>query len=255
MSLGTFEKRASPTGQGDREIRDELQSIVYDFENSRERTMQKSIGLSEIGHACSRRIAYKLSGFPEPADTSDPWLAIIGTATHDWLAKALTWKNAQLGWDRYLIEHTVSLRDGLNGHCDVYDQEKYLVVDHKIVGKTMYDKYRIQGPLPEYKVQAHSYGQGWVNKGYRVDKVAIALFPRFIFLNQAFFVWSEAFDPGVVTKALARLDTIESLIRALNPAADPVQFTKFPRFPERNCLYCPFFKPGEDTGATCPGNT
>jgi len=255
MSLGTFEKRASPTGQGDREIRDELQSIVYDFENSRPRTMQKSIGLSEIGHPCSRRIAYKLSGFPEPEDTSDPWLAIIGTAVHAWLTEALTWKNAQFGWDRYLTEQRVTLRDGLAGNCDVLDQERHLVIDHKIVGKTMHDKYRLNGPAPDYEVQAHSYGQGWINKGYRVDKVAIAFYPRWIFLNQAFYVWSDPFDPAMVDKALIRLDTIGEVVRKLNPAADPIQFTKIPRFPERNCIYCPFFRPGPDLGTTCPGNT
>lgn len=256
MPLGVFEKRATPTGQGDREIADELRSIVYDYDAAAARTMQKAIGLSEIGHPCVRRIAYKLSGFPEPPEpTGDGWLAIIGTAVHAWLADALAYRNAQLGWERYLIEQRVSLRDGLNGNTDVYDRQDYKVVDHKVVGKSKFDEYKLHGPSPDYRVQDHSYGQGWVNKGYRVDKVAIAFYPRWIWLKQAFHVWSEPFDPSVPAKALHRLDIIQALVTKLNPAANPAQFTRFPRTPGNGCKFCPFWKPGEDTGATCPGNT
>lgn len=256
MTLATFQPKASPTGQGDREIRDELYRLVIDFENSRPRTMQKAIGVSEFGHPCARRIAYKESGFPEPADgASDPWLAIIGTATHTWLASALAWRNAQLGYERYLIEQRVEVAPGLFGNTDVYDRDKYRVIDHKIVGKTRHDKYRLQGPSPEYEVQGHSYGQGWVNKGYRVDTVAIAFYPRFTDIGRALYVWSAPFDKELVVRALNRLNTIRELVARLNPAADPSQFTRIPRKPERDCIYCPFYKPGEDTGATCPGNT
>lgn len=256
MSLGTFKRiGAEPTGQGDKELRDEFYGIVREYDASAARSRQTSIGISEIGHPCPRRIAYKLSGFPEPKDSSDPWLTIIGTATHTWLADAFQHRNAQLGWERYLVERRVLLRDGLPGNTDVYDRERCLVVDHKIVGKSAMDKYRIHGPGMQYEVQGQGYGAAWAAEGFEVKKVAIAFYPRFTFLDESFYIWSDDFDRSYVDKALNRLDTIQAVVRKLNPARDPEQFMRIPRTPERNCMYCPFWKPGKDTGATCPGNS
>lgn len=254
--LGAFTKKvAEPTGQGDKALRDELYGIVRDFDAAAARSQQKAIGISEIGHPCPRRIAYQLSGFPEPEGVgSDPWLSIIGTATHDWLARALAHRNAQLGWERYLIEQRVEA-NGIPGSTDAYDRERFLVIDHKIVGKTTMDKYRTQGPGRKYEVQGHTYGAGWVARGYAVRQVAIAFYPRFTFLNEAFYVWSADYDQSLVDKAFNRLETIQQVVNKLNPARNPEQFTRIPRTPERNCMYCPFWKPGKDTGATCPGNS
>lgn len=256
MTLAKFEstKRVDPTGQGDLAIRSELIDVVKAFDAAHSRSQQTAIGLSEIGHPCARRIAYKRSGFPEPENPSnDPWLTIIGTATHAWLADALAHANARAGWERFLIEERVWIRHDLGGTGDVLDQQTNTVIDHKVVGKSSMDKYRLHGPGPQYEVQAHSYGLGWVQRGYQVDKVAIAFYPRHTFLDSGFFVWSAPHDPSRVEQAVRRLDTIDALVAKLNPAMNPEQFTKIPRSPDRNCRYCPFWKPGKDTGATCPG--
>lgn len=256
MTLAKFEpkKRVDPTGQGDVEIRSELIGVVRDFDASHSRSQQTAIGLSEIGHPCARRIAYKRSGFPEPVNPSnDPWLTVIGTATHAWLANALAHANAQAGWERYLIEKRVWVRPDLSGTGDVLDQQTNTVIDHKIVGKSSMDKYKLHGPGPQYEIQGHSYGFGWEQAGFTVERVAIAFYPRFTWLDAGFFVWSAPYDRVRVEKAIRRLDTIDAIVSKLNPAIDPEQFTRIPRSPDRNCRYCPFWKPGKDTGATCPG--
>lgn len=255
-TLGTFEPRAKaePTGQGDREIVDLLSKVVYDFEAANPRSQQRSIGLSEIGHPCPRRIAYKLAGMPRPEKAfDDPWLMILGTAFDAWLMQALAHANGLLGRERFITQRRVFLRPDKPGSLDIYDVDRFQVIDAKLVGKSSREKAK-KKPRKEYRTQVHCYGQGMVNAGYRVDRVAIAYFPRDTYLSKAFHVWSEDFDPRVPAAALERADTINQLTNALRPVLDPVQFTRFPKVTGYDCMWCPFYRPGADTGATCPGN-
>ena len=43
---------------------DELRDVVRAHESSRPRSKQRAIGPSEAGTTCSRRLAYRLAGFP-----------------------------------------------------------------------------------------------------------------------------------------------------------------------------------------------
>lgn len=255
VTLGTFEPkaRAEPTGQGDREVANLLKGIVYAYNAADPRSQQRSIGLSEIGHPCPRRIAYKLSGMPEPENPADdPWLMILGTAFDAWLMKAFDHHNQQLGRERFITQKRVFLRDR-PGSLDIYDADTFRIIDAKLVGKSSQDKYKKQISR-EYRTQVHCYGQGMVNQGYRVDKVAVALFPRFTWISKAMYVWGEDFDPAVASAALQRVDDINTLVNTLRPVMDPTQFTRFPKRPSDTCMWCPFYRPGKDTGATCPGN-
>lgn len=226
--------------------------------------MQTALGPSEIGEPCPRKLAYKISGFPEPESyVDDPWYAIMGTAVHVQIGSALEWANAQAerqGQETpWLVEQRVTVRaveDGtLEGSMDAYSFWLKRPVDHKLVGKTRHTHYRRHGLPMDYKVQIHAYGVGAVNRGLEVEKVSVAFYPRFEYLTKALYVHTEAFDPGLVEKYLHRLDIIITLTRELNPLADPHQFTKIKSVPSDNCRLCPWLRPtDEDTGMTCPGN-
>lgn len=258
--IGTFSSPRGSLKGGDVQLRDLLVDIVLEHEKSRPRTQQTTLGPSEIGEPCARKLGYKISRFPEPFTyVDDPWFAIMGTATHSWIAGGLERIN-KLAIERgeqppWLIEERVSVRPGLDGSLDAYNWLMHRVVDHKIVGKTGHDKYRKLGPSTVYEVQIQAYGVGAVNKGLPVDKVSIAFYPRFDNITRSMYVWTDDFKPEIVYKALARLDIIEELVRQLRPLADPIQFTRIPKLPSVDCRLCPWFKPGQDTGATCPGNT
>lgn len=263
--LGTFVSQRGTMHGGDLELRDMLIDVILAHEKSRPRSMQTKLGPSEIGEPCARKLAYKLSGFPEPESyVDDPWYAIMGTAVHTHIGSVLDWENsmaeAQGAGPQWLIEQRVTVRVGpdgveLDGSMDAYSYRLRRPVDHKLVGKTNHTKYRRHGPPMDYKIQIHAYGVGAANRGLPVEKVSIAFYPRFEYLSKALYVWTEPFNPALVGKALARLDIIAEMVRLLNPLADPMQFTRIQKLPSDNCRLCPWLRPGdEDTGMTCPGN-
>jgi hypothetical protein len=263
--LGTFVSQRGTMHGGDLELRDMLIDVILAHEKARPRSMQTKLGPSEIGEPCARKLAYKLSGFPEPESyVDDPWYAIMGTAVHTHIGSVLDWENsmaeAQGAGPVWLVEERVTVRVGpdgveLDGSMDAYNYGLRRPVDHKLVGKTNHTKYRRHGPPMDYKIQIHAYGVGATNRGLPVEKVSIAFYPRFEYLSKALYVWTEPFNPALVDKALARLDIIAEMVRLLNPLADPMQFTKIQKLPSDNCRLCPWLRPSEeDTGMTCPGN-
>lgn len=212
------------------------------------RSLQTTIGPSELGSDCMRRLAYSLSGAPVSNTTSDPWFAIIGTALHAWLEKAFgRYQQQVLKRVRWEFERKVEIGHRLCpfGHSDVFDFDLSGVIDWKIVGKTTMDKVLKSGPAGYYKVQAHTYGLAWAKMGYEVKEVIIVFLSRTNGLN-ATHVWSEPFNPQIALDALARLDAIDQLrqvfpIQSL-PTAD-------------GCTWCPYYRPhqpGDQDG--CPGH-
>jgi len=262
--LGTYVSPRGTMSGGDTQLRDLLIDIILDYEKDRPRSRQTALGPSEIGDPCPRKLAYKISGFPEPLSyVDDPWYAIMGTATHEFIGRSLERQNAlaiarseQPPW---LIEQRVTVRSRiegtLEGSLDAYNWLMHRVVDHKLVGKTSHTKYRRYGPSKVYHVQIQAYGVGAVQLGLPVDKVSIAFYPRFATITEALYVWTGPFMPELVEQALRRLDIITELVRQLNPLADPRKFRDIKSVPSADCRLCPWLRPGDDTGETCPGDT
>ena len=65
----------------------ELFGIIEEAIAQQPRTLQTSIGPSEIGNPCDRRIGYKLAGIqPVNGLGAVNWKAFVGTAVHEILA-------------------------------------------------------------------------------------------------------------------------------------------------------------------------
>ncbi len=253
---------AAPAGKRpDHPLKAELIDLIRWADSHAPRSQQTALGPSEIGVDCIRRLAYRLTNTAAANDTADPWFAIVGTAVHDWLAVAIDRWTAEIDFGpnahhrtpdsrRFLIEERVTATTdqyGVSGSCDLYDQQRRTVVDHKVVGPTALKKYLDHGPSSQYRIQVHTYGYGHEAAGRPVDEVAIAFYPRSGYLTDL-HVWSEPYDRQVAVDALNRAATIQTLATALPPAL-------IPAVPDAAaCCWCPFYRPGGPADGTgCPG--
>jgi hypothetical protein len=236
-------------------LRDELLHGIRNAINNTPRSLQARIGPSEIGTPCDRKLGYKLTGTPEANATGDHWLATIGTAVHAWLQEIFTMANAGQDAARWLTEFRVNAGtingQDLEGSCDLYDRVTATVVDWKICGKTSLDRYRKNGPGPQYRIQAHTYGTGWIrSRNVPVDRVAIMFLPRNGPLTETVW-WSEDHDPTITTTAITRVDALAAAAAAFGPQIIPSLHTA-----DSYCTYCPWYQAGADNLTTsCPGHT
>ena len=174
-----------------RDVRDALRRLVRNKEKFKPRTMQTSIGPSQVGNPCDRSLAFAAAeevgrveafspGMPV-RPVSDPWRSIVGTAVHEWLDEACQQDPYRWVTNRG-VTATYTAPDGevveVRGHFDLYDTDTRMLIDHKVLGKTSLLKLIRQGPKPEYRVQGHLYALGLSQQGYPVETVAIAAWAR-----------------------------------------------------------------------------
>ncbi len=250
MKLDTF----TPPAPSQHPIAAALRQAVLDQSTYAPRSLQRTLGPSEYGEPCARKLAYRLMDEDKTNTDSDPWASIVGTATHAWLADALLADNTRSGELRWLVERRLEVRPGLEGSCDAYDVRRRAVVDHKVVGPSKLRDYKMSGPSEQYRKQVHLYGKGYRRLGLPVDEVAIAFYPRAGQLS-GMHVWSEPYDETIADDAIARVDTLLQVIVEMQVDDHPEHYKAIPRAPGRNCLYCPWLRPGPDLGTACPGDT
>jgi hypothetical protein len=225
-------------------------AVIADAITTAPRSLQKRIGPSEIGHPCTRRVAYKLAGVEE-VNINPAWRPTVGTAVHDWLSTTFATANRDLDVARYLVELSVEVDDGITGTADLYDRAAALVNDWKVVSPTSLRKYRAKGPGPQYRTQVHLYGRGLTRRGLPVRDVAITFLPNSGELSEAVF-WTEPYDEGVALNALERMHTVGGLVATAGAGAAAVLPTDGAD-PDW-CRYCPFYLPAStDLTAACPG--
>ncbi len=107
----------------------DIAKIITDAGTWTPRSKQVSIGPSEIGHECLRRLAYKLIDIPKVNEGSNGnWAAQVGTAIHAHLAEIF----AKI--DGFQVEQKVQIRGGLSGTVDLYDEVRGIVMDWKTTG-------------------------------------------------------------------------------------------------------------------------
>jgi hypothetical protein len=236
-------------------LAERLGQLIIDTANHSPRSMQTTIGPSEIGDPCERKLTYKLLDWPPAAADHDPIAAVIGTGFHSWMEEAFTARNAS---DRYKIEEKVTVLDStietarIRGSSDLYDRTTGTNYDWKLVGASSLDKYRRHGPGDQYRIQAHLYGLGQENAGETPQRVAIVFVARYHELR--IHVWSEPYDRQVALDALARLDRIRQRLLALDLETNPGLWEQIPTSPDAKCRFCDWLTPGStDLSAGCPG--
>ncbi len=239
--------------------RDELMHIVREHVGSNPRSGQRTVGCSEAGTPCMRRLGYRLAGVPGASERPPSWLAHVGTSVHANLAEALVQFNEAAGFTRFLVECSVDAGSYgskglvLRGSCDVYDRATRTVIDWKIVGVTTLRAARKGDVSQTYRTQIQLYAHGLVRRGVPVERVAIAYLPRNSELTDAFW-HMEPYDASVATAAVERLNGLALGVEQLGTSVLPA----LPRADD--CKFCPWHVrriDGADSEpeSNCPGVT
>jgi len=224
------------------------------------RSLQVHLGPSELGTRCHRQIVGKMIGTPRTNHVSHFWPAIIGTATHAWLAQALLDENARLGRERFLAELRVAPVPQHAGSTDAFDWDDGTLIDWKVLAPTSMDKIRSpDGPPYRYKVQLLLYWLGALLAGLPVQRIAIVALPRTTPNLDTMYVW--AHEPGPEDAALvAEVLAVTALRQKMATAilTGHMRLEDIPITPSNDeCYFCPLWRPqsARDGGAGCPGTS
>ena len=214
------------------------------------RAGQVQIGPSEVGHKCTRRLAYKLLDWEKPNEMQGgSWAAQVGTAIHAYLAEVFSKREG------FLIEQRVTIRGNLAGTVDLFDIKNGVVLDWKTTGASKLDKYRRFGADHQHIIQVQLYAYGLAQQGADVKKVALCYLPTSGSLTDMAMVLQD-YDEQVALNALGRLDSIHALLAAADVEANPEIWSQIPAEPDRLCAWCPYFKPfSKSLVEGCPGDT
>lgn len=240
-----------------KEIAVRLRETFYAYTNrdhSSNRSAQRTLGPSEIGSPCDRKIAMKLLGV-KPVNPQEGWAPFVGTAVHVSLAEMFEWANGGgSGSGRYHTEIPVELPSELvpRGTLDLYDGVLYMVDDHKLMGRWSLDKLIQGGPSETYRVQLHTYGLGAERAGFKVKEVALIGWPRQESSLDKLYVHVEKYDRKIAEEAIARVERIANRIAGTRGPSVMEQARTFPAGDD--CKWCPFHLRGDKRFQRgCPG--
>ena len=243
-------------------LRAELLHIIRARISNHPRSKQQTIGPSELGGSCLRRLGFRLSGVVGRGAGSAAWRPTVGTAVHTWLAETFEVAGCVPatadtgGWvERWATERRVMVGTVAGaevwGSCDLYDRVTATVVDWKIVGATTLKSVRSKGPSGLYRTQVNLYGRGFRNAGLPVERVAAMFLPSSGELHEAVY-WSEEYSEDVATQALSRAEGLALALKAAGPEiVIPALSTS-----EQFCTGCPWFtvRARVDSSTECPGH-
>ena len=232
------------TGLGLDTIQADIETLITNSILNTPRSLQETIGPSEVGMSCDHCLAARLAGWEKVGD-SLPWAATVGTAVHALLENYIYTHQTRDpdSMDRYYTEHPVTVGtisgQQITGSVDVIDTLTGATIDWKVVSKTQLAKYKREGPTPQYRVQAHLYARGANNAGIKVDTVSIAFLPRQSNNYMERYWWSEPYNPLVAEKALTRANTIANSLTALAAVGEATRDAWISGLPRANdCWDC-----------------
>lgn len=241
-------------------LHDELRGLIEQAIIGHPRSQQTTIGPSEVGTPCTRRLAWKLGGVPPVQVERAAWRPTVGTAVHTWLAEVLIADNerrvARGEPARWLVELRVAPGligdDDLTGSLDVYDRVTGDIVDWKIVGAASLKAARKDGPKQAYRVQVHLYGAGVRRRGLPVRNVHVIFLPSAGELSEA-VMWSQPWSEQVAQAALDRASAVHRAGLALGH----LQVGALADTADDFCGYCPWLAATRTDPAAgrCPGST
>lgn len=227
------------------EITARLKEMFYAYSNRRSsdnRGAQSTLGPSEIGTPCDRRLAMSLLQIPPVNPGGDGWASFVGTAIHAALAEMFMWANGRSG--RYEVEMPLRFPSELvpHGTGDLLDRTMMMFVDHKCQGSWSRNKLKTSGPGDTYRVQVHTYAWGATLRGEVVEHVAIVSWPREASSLDDLYTWTEPYNPSIAHAAMKRVEDIQHQVRKVSPGWTPVQVAASFDVAE-DCRYCPFHLP------------
>lgn len=239
------------------ELKEELRQIVSWADSHSPRSQQVALGCSEVGNECDRRLAYRMAGIAPVTRSGfgDSWPAIVGTAIHAWMERAVNGFQTMEGTCDWLTEVAVQPHPILLGHCDLYSKSRKLVLDLKTKSPDNMKKFKIEGIQQDHRIQIHLYAKGMIELGYEVERVGLVALPRSGWLRDA-IVLTEPYDPNILPWVLQRLQRLAQLHAEHDIDNIPANWEQIPANPSRLCGWCPWYRRDAITGATdkgCPG--
>lgn len=203
-----------------------LVKALVDYDNSRARSQQTAIGVSQLG-GCRRQVFHKLAGDKETNQTLR-LPAILGTAIHSHIEKII-------GDTGALIEHRVEVPGLPPATIDYFDPATGEVVDWKTITLKNVDWFVSK----QKRWQVQTYGYLLTQDGFDVKTVTLVGIPR-DGSEDDIVIHSEPYDETVALEALAWLKEVEALTEAPAPEREAASFCK---------KYCGFY------GSVCNGIT
>jgi hypothetical protein len=227
-----------------------MKELFFSYDNrntSDNRSAQTTLGPSEIGTPCDRRLAMSLLQIPPVNPGGDGWAAFVGTCIHAGLADMFVWASGDTG--RFAVETPLTFPNEHvpKGTADLLDRTLCMVDDHKAMGRWSLDRLKTRGIPPTYRVQLHTYGYGKRLQGEVVDFVALISWPREASTLADLYCVVEPYDPQIARDALERVDRIAELTTALDRGEPLKTAREFDIDPE-SCKFCPFYAPGDAEG-------
>ena len=209
-----------------------LLQVLRNKDAGRARSKQTQVGPSELG-GCRRKVWYRLNGRDATNDNELKLAAIMGTAIHAEIEKAISALDPK--GEKYLVETEVAFGD-MKAHIDLYIPETGDVIDWKTV------KVKNLSYFPSlqqrWQVQVYGYLLDKSGKGNprTVNLVAIARDGD----ERDVKVHSEPYDPKLAEEALNWLAAIKESAVAPEPERDQ----SYCRF------YCKYFDESGKVGCT-----
>ncbi len=225
-----------------------LKELFYAYDNRKSadnRSAQTTMGPSEMGTPCDRRLALSLMRMPPVNPGGDGWAAFVGTCIHAGLEEMFMWADAGTG--RFAVEQRLEFGHPIvpKGTADLLDRVLLMVLDHKCQGRWSRNKLKSQGPIPPYKVQAHVYAHGMRLKGEKIEKIAIVSWPRDESTLDDLYVHVEDYNPLIVKRAFERVDRIaEEVGEHLNLTIQEKALKAKEFNVADDCRFCPMYLPG-----------
>lgn len=234
---------ARPMDPFELQIATMLKEIFYQYTNRSRRSQQTTLGPSQVGTPCDRRLVMHFLQAPKVNPGGDNWASFVGTQIHNGLEGMFKWADA--GQGRFAVEQRLQFPSNLvpRGTADLIDRTLFMVDDHKAMGQWSLDKLRTSGPSPLYRTQLHVYGMGARQKGERIDRVALIGWPRDKSNLDDLYVWSEPYDPQIARDALQRVEGLRDwAVKMQADGSTPQQVAEAASIAD-DCRFCPYHMP------------
>lgn len=239
----------------DMEVKTDIWGIIEWGAKASDRSQQVSLGCSEVGHPCDRRVGMVMAARPT-VNFTDPLPSIVGTAVHAWMEATIKRYQQVHDLRQWRTEIDVQPHEYLPGHCDLYDTERCDVLDWKFPGKNNFAAFVKNGwqEHRQYRVQLHLYGKGIKKLGLPVNRVGIVALRREGWLKDL-YLKTEPFDEGVADEAIDRMLRIGARLIDMDITEHPELWAQIPATSDFMCTFCPFYRGGTDPADStgCPG--